>query len=87
MPTLAELRRRFSTLTVSERQPLPGRGRQTAPYASDTSIAADEVLISDVRSGLTPVQVVDGKFGVALHREESRQDQDLVLRPHIGNPR
>jgi len=85
MPTLAELRQRFPTSTVTERLPHTSRSRQSAPFASDASMAADEVLVSDARSSLTPVQVVDGKFGVALHREESRQD--LVLSRHILKPR
>lgn len=62
MPRLADLRQRFQ-----------------ATRQSELEIALDsESLIFDPRSGLTPNQIVDHKFGTALLREHGQREADAV---------
>jgi hypothetical protein len=68
MPTLADLRQRF-TSSFDDNRAHPMR---MPTETSVASFASDEVFVNDARSGLTPVQVVEGKFGLALDREEAR---------------
>ena len=70
MPTLADLRRQYPAATEG-RSGDPAWHSVSPPL--DAGAAFDEVLVSDARSGLTPGQVVDGKFGRALQLEETRR--------------
>lgn len=75
MPTLADLRRQYATdgTFSSERPWRQGGAAQALPSTVDAGTTFEEVLVSDARSELTPCQIVEGKFGTALRRDESRQ--------------
>jgi hypothetical protein len=59
MPILSGLRRQFANST----------------YEQSLTDCADETLISDARSGMRPMQIVENKLGIAMLREHERQDR------------
>jgi hypothetical protein len=58
MPSLTDLRRRFPS----------------AAETHERATASEEMLVSDARSQLTPMQVVDRKLSVELSREQQRRE-------------
>lgn len=70
MPILSGLRRQFAEETYEDK----------FGFGGDQEIdCGDETLVSDSRSGMRPMQVIERKFGVAMSRENGWLDGSVCM--------
>lgn len=70
MPILSGLRRQLAEETYEDRFGLGGDAEMDC---------GDETFVSDVRSGMRPVQIIERKFGVAMSRENGWMDSSACM--------